>query len=80
MVVPAMRTALSLTQALPYVAAAYLCVMAVIVVYVAIMALRQRRVREQVRELTEQARGCDPGRDAGANDHGRPGGAPRRAS
>lgn len=57
-VVSAVRVALSLRAAVPYVAAAYLAFVALVAIYVAIMAHRQRRCRREVAELAGVARGC----------------------
>lgn len=47
----AVRPALSLHQAIPYVAGAYVVFLAIIVIYVSIMAVKQRRLSRQVAEL-----------------------------
>ncbi len=47
--------ALPLDEAGKYVAAAYLVFLALVLVYVAIMALRLSRIERDVRELTELA-------------------------
>lgn len=52
----AVRPSLSLHQALPYVAAAYLVVAAIVVIYVAIMARKQRRLVRQMAELAAVVR------------------------
>lgn len=56
MVAAAVRPALSLHEAVPYVAGAYLVFLAVIVIYVAIMAHKQRRLCEAMRELADKIR------------------------
>lgn len=52
----AVRPALSLHAALTYVAGAYLVFVAVILIYVTIMARKQRRLQRQVAELAALAR------------------------
>lgn len=52
----AVRVALSLRAALPFVAGAYLVALVVIVTYVAIMGVRQRRLRREIAVLTAEAR------------------------
>ena len=52
----AVRPALSLHAALPYVAAAYLAFAAVIVIYLGIMARKQRGLRRALQELTAASR------------------------
>ncbi|MHB1570390.1 MAG: heme exporter protein CcmD [Solirubrobacteraceae bacterium] len=52
----AVRPALSLHAALPYVAASYLVFVAVILIYVTIMTRKQRRLQRQVAELAALAR------------------------
>jgi len=51
--------ALPLHTAGPYVAAAYIVFLTLVIVYVAIMAVRLTRVQRQVAELRELARGDD---------------------
>jgi hypothetical protein len=52
--------ALPLDEAGKYVAAAYLVFLALILIYVAIMALRLSRIQRDVRELSELADGRSP--------------------
>jgi len=64
-----------MTDALPdntgYVAAAYLVFLALVLVYVAIMAARLGRTERDLAELDELAEGRDPARDPGGHDGGR---------
>lgn len=62
----AVRVALSLQGALPYVAGAYLVGLAVIGIYVAIMRVRQRRTHRQLSELLAEARERAPADSAAA--------------
>lgn len=52
----AVRVALSLHAATPYVAGAYLAFVTVIGTYIAIMGVRQRRLRRQMADLAAEAR------------------------
>lgn len=52
----AVRPALSMHAALPYVAAAYLTFLVLIAIYVAIMARKQRRLRRDLQELAAAPR------------------------
>ena len=52
--------ALPLDEAGKYVAAAYVIFLAVIVIYVAIMAVKLRGLEDQVRRLSESGRKDDP--------------------
>jgi hypothetical protein len=51
--------ALPLHTAGKYVAAAYITLFVVVVIYVAVMALRVGRIERQLGELTERARDAD---------------------
>lgn len=65
----AVRVALSLHGALPYVAGAYLVGLTVIGTYVAIMGVRQRRTHRQLAELIAEARErASPDSDAPAQE------------
>jgi hypothetical protein len=55
-VLPATLPALPLHEAGKYVAAAYITLLVLIVVYVAVMALRVGRIERELGELSERAR------------------------
>ena len=59
-----MLPALPLDEAGKYVAAAYLVFLALVLIYVAIMAVRLGRIERQVVELAELAERRDATRDA----------------
>ena len=58
-----MTPALPLDDAGPYVAAAYLVFLALILIYVAIMAARLGRIQKEIGELSELAERRDAERD-----------------
>jgi hypothetical protein len=60
--------ALPLDDAGPYVAAAYLVFLALILVYVAIMAAKLVRIEREVVELARLAEGDEPGGARAADD------------
>ena len=59
-----MGPALPLDDAGPYVAAAYLVVLALVVIYVAIMAAKLARISREISELAELAERRGAERDA----------------
>jgi hypothetical protein len=59
-----MGPALPLDDAGPYVAAAYLVFLALILIYVAIMAAKLTRISREIHELAELAERRDGERDA----------------
>jgi hypothetical protein len=67
--------ALPLGDAGPYVAAAYLVFLALVLIYVAIMASKLARLQREIGELAELAER----RDVGAPAHGEAGGEPTEA-
>ena len=59
-----MSPALPLDDAGPYVAAAYLVFLALVLIYVAIMASKLARISREIAELAELARRREADRDA----------------
>ena len=60
-----MGPALPLDDAGPYVAAAYLVFLALVLIYVAIMAAKLSRISREINELAELAARRDEQREAG---------------